>query len=126
MRDALRELLLLVQAHPALDHLLTNPDSPWAYADERATRALDEADGRNAEAKKDSPIIEGAWRAKAAELRVFKVDDGDGSGAEARCDLSVSHNGEAGSGGKLQRLRPEQVDELIAALQQARARMGSQ
>lgn len=73
--------------------------------------------------KTDGPIIEGTWTMKAGELRVFKVDDGDGSGAEPRCDVNVKHNGEAGSGGKLQRLRLDQVEELIAALQQALPRM---
>jgi hypothetical protein len=33
-------------------------------------------------------------------LRVFVVDDGDGTGAEARCEVQLRSNGEHGSGGK--------------------------
>lgn len=56
--------------------------------------------------------------------RVFSVDDRDDTGPEPRFDVTVHHNGEAGSGGQLKRLRQEQIDALIDALQQMRREMG--
>ena len=54
-------------------------------------------------------------------LRAYVVDDGDGSGAEERFDVHLAHGGEAGSGGKLQRLTRKRVERLVSELQQALA-----
>lgn len=53
------------------------------------------------------------------QLRIFEVDDGDGSGAASRCEVKLKSNGEHGSGGILPRMRRDEVEALIAALQLA-------
>lgn len=68
-------------------------------------------------------LLEETWKWSGGSARVFQVDDGDGSGPASRCDLSLRHNGEAGSGGKLKGLNREQVEAAIAALQQALGKM---
>lgn len=56
---------------------------------------------------------------KGGSLRLYDVDDGDGSGAESRCEVKLRSNGEHGSGGTLPRMRRDEVEALIAALQLA-------
>ncbi len=48
-------------------------------------------------------------------VRVYPVDDGDGSGPSLRVDLFLRSNGEAGSGGALRRMREEDLRAIIEA-----------
>ncbi len=70
-----------------------------------------------------SALPDESWTWDGGKARVFEVDDGDGSGAEPRCDITLRSTGEAGSGGKLQRMRREQVESLISVLRDALAKM---